>query len=102
MTDDGRINDAMMADVTGGGDACDMEGGRTVEGIIMFDPFPNNPEYSGVWDDCMAQGLGVYRLSDGVIAVADSHVPYIHIGDRVLKRWIRRYYGWEIEPVVGK
>ncbi len=95
-----ELNDDIMAKASGG----KLEPGQDVleiTGIVLEDPFPNNPAYSGVWEECRAAGYQIYEIAGaGRIAVAGSHLPGYSLGDQVLVRQIRGYYGWEIEGTV--
>ena len=92
------INDEAMAQASGGKLEPGQEG-ATITGIVMVDPYPDNPAYSGVYRECESNGYQVYEITDGRIAVADRHLPNLNPGDEVIVNHIRGYYGWEIIKV---
>ena len=98
MRADGRnveMTDEEMAKATGG----KLEPGQeviTISGMVMVNPGPDDPSYTGIWDECQAGGYQVYE-GDGRLLVAGSYLPGYNPGDRVVIHRIRGFYGWEIE-----
>ena len=97
MAENMALDDDMMAKASGG----KLEPGHDVleiTGIVLEDPFPNDPAYPGIWEECRTGGWKVYEIAeDGRIAIAAQHLPGYSIGDRVIVNRIRGFYGWEIE-----
>ena len=98
MSENMKLNDEAMAQASGGKLEPGQEG-ATITGIVMVDPYPDNPAYSGIYRECESNGYQVYEITGGRIAVADRHIPNLNPGDEVIVNHIRGYYGWEIIKV---
>ena len=79
-----ELNDGAMAKASGGKLEPGQEG-ATITGIVMVDPYPDNPAYKGIFRECESNGYQVYEITGGRIAAADRRFPNLNPGDE--------YYG---------
>ena len=61
MAENMKLNDEAMAQASGGKLEPGQEG-ATITGIVMVDPYPDNPAYKGVYRECESKG---YQASGG-------------------------------------
>lgn len=90
-----QLDDETMEKASGGMFDQDT---AAITGIVMVNPYPDDPELRGVWEECEANQYHVYELRDGRIAI--SYLPPLNVGDVVNVIAIRGAYGWEVDGVI--